>query len=329
MGAVMLLKDNFGRKINYLRLSVTDRCNMRCRYCMPESGISKLAHQQILSYEQLYLLAESAVAVGIEKIRVTGGEPLVRKGIIDFLANLSQLPGLKQLVLTTNGLKLPEMAAALKQAGVQRLNISLDSLRPEVFAKVTRRDELNRVLEGIAVAEQVGLPIKINMVVMRGINDTELADFAAMTLEKNCSVRFIEYMPVIKESGWQSLHVPGEEILERIAQHYAFTPVVRGELAGPAREYKIADAQGTVGVITALSGHFCQDCNRIRITASGKVRNCLFSDAEYDLKDVLASGDPAAIQAVLRGLVESKPARHGMTEQDANHASFTMAQIGG
>lgn len=325
----MLLKDNFGRKINYLRLSVTDRCNMRCRYCMPEAGVAKLTHQQVLSYEQLYLLAQSAVSLGIEKIRVTGGEPLVRKGIIDFLGDLAQISGLKQLVLTTNGLQLPEMAAQLKRAGVQRLNISLDSLRPEVFAKITRRDALSQVLAGIDAAEQVGLPIKINMVVMRGVNDAELVDFAAITLEKNCSVRFIEYMPVIKEKNWQSLVVPGEEILARIAEHYSFDPVVRGELSGPAREYKVSGAQGTVGVITALSGHFCQDCNRIRITASGKVRNCLFADEEYDLTEVLASGDTAAIQEFLRGLVEAKPAKHGMTEQDASHASFTMAQIGG
>ncbi len=325
----MLLKDNFGRKINYLRLSVTDRCNMRCRYCMPESGVSKLDHQQVLSYEQLYLLAEAAVALGIEKIRVTGGEPLVRKGIIDFLDQLSQIPGLKQLVLTTNGLKLPEMAAALKQAGVQRLNISLDSLRPEVFAKVTRRDELSKVLDGITIAEQVGLPIKINMVVMRGVNDAELVDFAAMTLEKNCSVRFIEYMPAIKEESWQSLVMPGEEILERIAEVFAFTPVVRGELAGPAREYKIASAQGTIGVITALSGHFCQGCNRIRITASGKVRNCLFADAEYDLRPLLAGGDAGDIQHALLQLVENKPEMHGMSEESTEHTAFTMARIGG
>jgi cyclic pyranopterin phosphate synthase len=296
---------------------------------MPESGVSKLKHQDVLSYEQLYLLAQSAVSLGIEKIRVTGGEPLVRKGVVDFLGKLAQLPGLKQLVLTTNGLQLTEMAAQLQQAGVQRLNISLDSLRPEVFAKITRRDALGQVLAGIAAAERVGLPIKINMVAMRGINDAELVDFAAITLQKNCSVRFIEYMPAIKEENWQSLVIPGEEILARIAEHYSFLPIVRGELAGPAREYKIAGALGNIGVITALSGHFCQSCNRIRITAAGKVRNCLFADAEYDLSAVLASGNATAIQAVLRGLVEAKPAKHGLNEHDANYAAFCMAQIGG
>lgn len=325
----MPLIDTHGRSINYLRLSVTDRCNMRCRYCMPQAGVDKRQRNEILSYEHLYGLAQAAVALGIEKIRVTGGEPLVRKGIIEFLAQLAQIPGLKQLVMTTNGLQLPELAADLKRVGVQRLNISLDSLRPEVFARITRRDGLERVLAGIAAAEAVGLPLKLNMVVMRGVNDAELLDFAALTLKKNCAVRFIEYMPAIKEQGWQELVMSGEEILARIAERYPFTPVVSGALAGPAREYRLAGAQATIGVITALSGHFCADCNRIRITASGKVRNCLFGDDEFDMTEVLASGDSAAIQGVLRELIQIKPAMHGMSEHEAHHAAFSMAQIGG
>ena len=325
----MPLIDSHGRKINYLRLSVTDRCNMRCSYCMPQEGIEKRERSEILSYEQLHRLAGAATEIGIEKIRVTGGEPLVRKGIIEFLAKLAELPGLKQLVMTTNGLLLPEMAADLKCAGVKRLNISLDSLRPEVFAKVTRCDGLDKVLAGIAAAEKVGLPIKLNVVVMRGINDAELVDFAGMSLEKNCSVRFIEYMPAIKADRWQSLVMPGREILARIAEQHPLTPVVSSELAGPAREYKISGARGTIGVITALSGHFCADCNRIRITAAGKVRNCLFADQEYDLSHILASDDSTAIQATLRELIELKPSMHCMNEHEARHTAFTMAQIGG
>jgi len=302
---------------------------MRCSYCMPESGVDKVGHEGILSYEQLFLVARCAVSLGIEKIRVTGGEPLVRKGIIGFLERLAQIQGLKQLVLTTNGMRLEELAAPLKQVGVQRLNISLDSLRPEVFSKITRRDELARVLAGIEAAERQDLPIKINMVVMRGINDSELINFAAMTREKNCSVRFIEYMPVIKDKNWQGLVVPGAEILERIARHFNYTPVVKGELSGPAREYRIAGAKGTIGVITALSGHFCQDCNRLRITASGKVKNCLFADSEFDLSTLLASANSEAIRTTLRALVEKKPAMHGLTESEAGHQAFTMARIGG
>ena len=173
------------------------------------------------------------------------------------------------------------------------------------------------------------MPIKINMVVMRGINDNEIADFAALTLKKDCSVRFIEYMPTKNEEGWQSLLVPGEEILARLGQDYRFTPSIRGELAGPAREFQIVGAQGTIGVITALSGHFCQDCNRIRITASGKIRNCLFAAEEFDLRALLASGDAAALQAELRRLVDVKPARHAMNAEEADHAPFVMASIGG
>lgn len=288
-----------------------------------------LSHEDVLSYEQLYLLSQSAVALGIEKIRVTGGEPLVRKGIIQFLSRLSQLPDLKHLVLTTNGLNLPQMAGPLKAAGVQRLNISLDSLRPDVFSSITRRDVLGRVMAGIEAAEQVGLPIKINMVVMRGINDAELGDFAAMTLEKNCSVRFIEYMPVIKEDGWKALFFSGEEVLSRIAEQYSFSPVVKSELSGPAREYKIAGAHGTIGVITALSGHFCQDCNRIRITASGKVKYCLFAKEEYDLKDVLATGDTLAVQKLLQQQIAFKPAMHRLNAEFLEHDKFSMASIGG
>lgn len=325
----MKLIDNLGRKINYLRLSVTDLCNLRCLYCMPESGVAKLNHHDVLSYEQLLLVAQHAVAMGIEKVRITGGEPLVRKGIVEFLGELAKIPGLNQLVLTTNGMLLEKMATDLKRAGVQRLNISLDSLQPEVFSRITRRGDLKQVQAGIAAAEKAGLPIKINMVVMRGVNDSELADFAALSLEKSYAVRFIEYMPVIKSDNWQSLVLSGEEILSRLDQHYSFTQVVRGELSGPAREFKIAGACGTIGVITPLTGHFCHDCNRIRISASGKVRTCLFSDEEFDLKPVLSSGDLVSIQAVLNDMIMAKPASHGMTQTSSSHVPFAMSQIGG
>lgn len=302
---------------------------MRCRYCMPEEGIKMLAHKDVLSYEQLHLLSEAAVSLGIRKIRVTGGEPLVRKGIVDFLHRLSGLEGLDHLVLTTNGVKLEQMAESLKAAGVQRLNISLDSLKPDVVLQITRRDALSQVLAGIDAADRVGLPIKINMVVMRGINDSELEDFAALTLEKKYSVRFIEYMPAIKQAGWQSLFVPGGEILARIGEHYAYQPVDKNEMSGPAREYKLAGGRGTIGVITALSGHFCQDCNRIRITASGKVKNCLFAKHEYDLSEVLGSGDVEAVRDILKKQVLLKPEMHHLNSQVLEHECFSMASIGG
>jgi GTP 3',8-cyclase len=325
----MPLIDPFGRTINYLRLSVTDRCDLRCSYCMPEEGVPKLGHRDILSYEELYLLAEAAVSLGVEKVRVTGGEPLVRKGIVDFLRRLAGLAGLKELVLTTNGMQLAELAEPLRQAGVQRLNVSLDSLRPEVFAKITRRGDLSRVLAGIEAAKAAGLPLKINMVVMRGINDAELAEVAALSLDGSCSVRFIEYMPAIQAENWQSLVVPGKEILERLAADFNFAPVLRQALAGPAREFRIQGAKGTIGVITALSGHFCQDCNRFRATASGKLRSCLFSDQEVDLRPLLSGGDPAAIRSALGQLITTKPAGHRLSEAEADHRAFSMAQIGG
>ena len=325
----MRLSDNFGRKINYLRLSVTDRCNMRCVYCMPADGIDKLRHAKILSYEQFLLIAEAAVSLGIEKIRVTGGEPLVRNGIVPFLEQLANVAGLKQLVLTTNGVLLPEMAQALKDVGVQRLNISLDSLQPAMFTRLTRRDLLPQVLAGIAAAEKVGLPYKINMVVMRGLNDTEILDFAKLTQEHDCTVRFIEYMPVMQDENWQSLVVPSKEILQRLNDHYCLHPVERGALSGPAEEFAITGAQGKIGVIAPLSGHFCQDCNRIRITSSGNVRTCLFSDHEFDLKPLLIPGNIGAVASELQRLVSDKPACHTLNSQKSEYSPFSMAQIGG
>ncbi len=324
----MRLSDNFGRKINYLRLSVTDRCNMRCVYCMPADGIEKLGHAEILSYEEFLLIAKAAVSLGIEKIRVTGGEPLVRTGIVPFLEQLATISGLEQLVLTTNGVLLAEMAQELKDAGVKRLNISLDSLQPAMFNRLTRRDLLSQVLDGIAAAENVGLPYKVNMVVMRGRNDNEILDFAKLTQQHDCTVRFIEYMPVQKDQGWRSLVVPSHEILQRLNDYYTLHPVDRGALAGPAEEFAIAGAQGRIGVIAPLSGHFCQDCNRIRITSSGGVRTCLFSDHEFDLKPLLVPGNIDHVATELQRLVSDKPACHTLSSHAA-YSPFSMAQVGG
>lgn len=325
----MELIDTYGRKINYLRLAVTDRCNLRCRYCMPAEGVPKLTHHDVLSYEELFLVAKAAVSLGIEKIRVTGGEPLVRRGIMDFLAQLSSLAGLKELVLTTNGLLLEELAEGLRQAGVQRLNISLDSMRPENFHQITRCGDLSRVLAGIAAAEKVGLSVKLNMVVMRGVNDDEILDFARLTREQPYAVRFIEYMPTIKERNWQSLVVPGHEILSRLAEDFAFKELAPSELSGPAQNFQIKSARGTIGVITPLSGHFCGACNRIRVTSSGTVRSCLFADNEYDLKPFLRAKDDTAVKVALRRIVNAKPERHQMDCNEAEHQAFAMSSVGG
>ena len=325
-----MIIDSYGRKINYLRLSVTDRCNLRCRYCMPADGVPLLPHGEILSYEELFLVARTAVSLGIEKIRVTGGEPLVRKGILGFLSRLAGIPGLRQLVLTTNGILLEEMAEPLKGAGVQRLNISIDSLDLGNFLRITRRGDMARVLAGVAAAERAGFPIKLNMVVMRGINDHEVVDFAALTMDKPYAVRFIEFMPSgAGEAEWRSRVVPGRETLDRIAKRFPFDEIDRGELAGPAREYRIRGAVGTIGVITPVTGHFCGDCNRIRVTASGTARGCLFSREETDLKPLLREGDAQGLEKALLGIVRYKPGNHLLCVDGPGKNLPDMSRVGG
>lgn len=328
----MVLIDSYGRKINYLRLSVTDRCNLRCSYCMPAEGVQKLRHQDILSYEELMLLAETAVQLGIEKIRVTGGEPLVRNGILDFLGNLSAIPQLRQLVLTTNGMLLREMAKGLRKSGVQRLNISIDSLRPETFARITRCGDLEKVLTGIRIAEKERFPIKLNMVVMRGINDDEVVEFAGLTLLKPYTVRFIEYMPALNDPDWRSLVVPGEEILRRIAGAFRIQPLEREDnLSGPSKNHQIAGAAGTIGIITPISNHFCGECNRFRVTSSGMARGCLFDNKEFDLKKILRNGDRTALEEALREIVSRKPGKSHIMDSGSDSACnpFDMSKIGG
>lgn len=326
----MRLIDSHGRNINYLRLAVTDRCNMRCLYCMPQEGIVKKGHDAILSYEELLLIAETAIGMGIRKIRITGGEPLVRAGLIDFLERLADIPGLRHLVLTTNGLLLKEMASDLYEAGVQRLNVSLDSLNAETFSMITRGGDLNKVLSGLDEAEQVGFPPpKINVVIMRGVNDAEITAFAEMTLTRGYTVRFIEYMPAVKENAWQRYCISGEEIIERISARYTLEPVDKRPFAGPSRDFRISGARGKIGIITAVSGHFCGECNRIRVTSTGKAKGCLFADEKTDLIPWLRPANREMLAMVLKGIVSGKPERHGISLDGYSHTNFTMSQIGG
>ncbi|MBL0224611.1 MAG: GTP 3',8-cyclase MoaA [Geobacteraceae bacterium] len=326
----MQLTDSLGRNINYLRLSVTDRCNMRCFYCMPKEGIVKKGHEAVLTYEELLLIAETAVELGIEKIRITGGEPLVRADIIGFLGKLASIPGLRHLALTTNGLLLAEMAADLYRVGVQRLNVSLDSLNPQTFSEITRGGDLVRVLAGLEASEQAGFPPpKINCVIMRGVNDSEILDFADRTLSHGNSIRFIEYMPAVKEDGWQRYCISGEEILQRIAGRYTMEQVDKGPYAGPSRDFRIPGAKGSIGIITAVSGHFCSECNRIRVTSTGQAKGCLFSDAKTDLIPWLRPPDREGLAEVLRRIVSTKPERHEISQDGYTHKNFTMSQVGG
>jgi GTP 3',8-cyclase len=324
------LTDSLGRTINYLRLSVTDRCNMRCSYCMPAEGVAKKGHEAILRYEELLLIAETAVGLGIEKIRVTGGEPLVRSGIVPFLSRLAGIDGLRHLALSTNGLLLERMAAELHAAGVQRLNVSLDSLDRETFSAITRGGDLAAVLRGLDAAERAGFPPpKINMVVMAGVNDKEILAFAELTRTRGNSVRFIEYMPVVREEGWQRYFIPGEEILRRIAAHHELEHVDKGPFAGPSRDFRIPGARGAIGIITAVSGHFCRECNRIRVTSTGTAKGCLFSDEATDLKPYLRPPDREQLARVLQGIVSAKPEGHDISCNGYGHKNFTMAKIGG
>ncbi len=326
----MQLTDSLGRNINYLRLSVTDRCNMRCFYCMPKEGVEKKPHESVLSYEELLLIAETAVGLGIEKIRITGGEPLVRAGIIGFLEKLALIPGLRHLALTTNGLLLEKLAANLFNAGVQRLNVSLDSLNPETFGEITRGGDLKRVLAGLDAAEWAGFPPpKINCVIMRGVNDGEILDFVEMTRTRGNSIRFIEYMPAVKDDEWQRYSIPGEEILQRISAHHSLETIDKGPFSGPSRDFRIPGARGSIGIITAVSGHFCSECNRIRVTSTGQAKGCLFSDGKTDLIPWLRPPDREGLAKVLESIVSTKPERHEISRDGYTHKNFTMSQVGG
>lgn len=326
----MPLIDTYGRRINYLRLSVTDRCNLRCSYCMPVEGVEKLSHAEVLSYADLLRISSESVAAGIEKIRVTGGEPLVRKGILHFLELLAALPGLKELVLTTNGMLLKEMAQGLRDAGVQRLNISLDSLKPEVFARVTRGGDLGLVLDGFQAAERAGFPPhKINVVVMRGVNDDEILDFVRLTMERPYNVRFIEYMPTCGDADWRALCVPGSEIVDRIAAEFGIENIESPDRSGPAKNFRVQGSLGSLGIITPMTGHFCDACNRLRVTASGIAKGCLFSGAGVDLRPVLATGDDALLRQEILRIVEGKPGRHQLTDYGVEASPFAMSRVGG
>jgi cyclic pyranopterin phosphate synthase len=297
---------------------------------MPAHGVKKLSHEDILSYEQFHIIATAAVAIGVEKIRITGGEPLVRKGIIDFLADLKRIPGLKRLVITTNGILLEEMAEGLRDAGVESLNVSLDSMYPDVFSTITRGGDLQRALRGIDAAIKAGFPyMKINMVVMRGVNDAEVEQFAAMTLDAPFKVRFIEFMPTLKNKSQSSLTVPGEELLKRLSRKYQLERVEKELLDGPSVDYKIQGAAGTIGFINPMSNHFCAECNRIRVTAKGFAKSCLFNEDTVDLRHFLHAGDDDSLKEALCSVVNNKMKHFATLKNLTSHRSFTMSQIGG
>jgi len=320
------MPDAYGRTINYLRLSITDRCNLRCRYCMPETGVVQKNCADILRYEEFLRIVTAATELGIRKIRVTGGEPLVRKGVIGFLAQLATLPDIDEVALTTNGMLLAGQAQALKDSGVGCLNVSLDSLNGKTYAEITRGGDLERVLAGLDEAQACGLKIKLNMVVMRGVNDHELLPFAALSLDKPWAIRFIEYMPAIREPDWRRNLVSGAEILAELGRKYPIEALSGGRYCGPAKPYRIAGALGTLGMITPMSEHFCSSCNRIRVTSTGAAKSCLFNDDSVDLKPWL--NNPLKLRHTLVQVISAKPAQHHFGTGLANR-EFTMSNIGG
>ncbi len=322
------LSDSFQRPINYLRISVTDRCNLRCVYCMPEEGVALMSHSDILTYEEIYTVAKVAAGLGINKVRLTGGEPLVRLGLADLVKMLAGIKGIDDLSLTTNGILLAQHAAALKKAGLRRVNISLDTLKPEKFRRITRCGELEDTLKGIEAAHAVGLePVKINMVVMAGINDDELIDFARKTINDGWHVRFIEHMPVTEDESINLVSV--KEMKKRLDVLGKMEPVKMAVGNGPAKYYRFPGAKGTVGFITPVTEHFCYQCNRLRLTADGKLRPCLLSEQEIDLREALRSdASPDELKRLIEKAIACKPERHYLTE-GKKQKGRPFSQVGG
>ena len=326
------LIDNYNRHINYLRISVTDRCNLRCIYCMPKDGVSLIGHNDILRYEEIIRISRIASRKGISKIRITGGEPLVRKGIANLVADMNALPGIEEISITTNGILLQSAARALHKAGLQRINISLDTLDPERYKSITRGGNIDAVLAGISEARKQGFnPIKINVVAMRGINDDEICSFAKLTIERPVHIRFIEFMPVDKKSGWNQDHfIANDEIKKEIEKIGPLQPVSSEHRAGPARMFQLEGARGKLGFISPLSNHFCATCNRLRLTADGKLRTCLFSDDETDLKSPIRQGcTDAELEKMIAEAILKKPMRHKVLEPSFKKCLRTMSSIGG
>ncbi len=311
------LSDSFQRPINYLRISVTDRCNLHCVYCMPSGGIDLIAHSDILTYEEIYTIAKAAAEVGISKIRLTGGEPLVRLGLPQLVQMLASIGSIDDISLTTNGILLSQCAAELKSAGLRRVNVSLDTLKQDKFEFITRcGNNLGAVLEGIEVARSVGLnPVKINVVVMAGTNDDELIDFATKTISDDWHVRFIEFMPVADESIEIPRFMPVSEMRKRLESLGKLEPCLPSIGNGPAKYFRLPQAKGTIGFITPVSEHFCFSCNRLRLTADCKLLLCLMSEEEIDLKKPLRDGISSAdLKQLFKGAVASKPLRHRLDE---------------
>ncbi len=324
------MQDQFKRQIEYMRISITDRCNLRCSYCMPPEGVNWISPKEILTFEEILRIVGVSIDLGFRKFRITGGEPLVRKGVMPFLKKLASIPGVEDLTITTNGMLLGPMAADLKAAGVKRVNISLDTLGGDKFREITRGGNLPKVLKGIHSSLEVGLsPVKVNVVVIRGFNDAELEQFARLAEEYPLHVRFIELMPVGASAGNTQGLVTVEEMKQRLGLD-KLLPLKDFAGSGPAQHFVKEGMKGSIGFISALSQHFCAGCNRIRLTADGKLRPCLHSTQELDLKAALRNGSSDVdLKQLLTEAIWLKPGQHQMNAEGWQGRSRVMSQIGG
>lgn len=328
-----MLIDRFNRSLTYLRISITDRCNYRCIYCMPPEGVPFRAHSEILTFEEITAVARAAAQMGIKRLRLTGGEPLVRRGVVSLVSMLAAIPGIEDISLTTNGHMLEEMAPDLATAGLNRVNISLDTINSDLFTRITRGGSLDRVMAGIRAAQAAGLePVKINCVVIRGINDQEITNLARLSVSNPWQVRFIEFMPVENQGDWGAgFPLPGErfipvkEMRSRLADlHMQAEEENNG--CGPARIYRIPDGLGTVGFISPVGEHFCQACNRLRLTADGNLKPCLLHSVEIPLREALRRGED--ITPYIEAAAAAKPVGHTLKDK-LPETGRSMSQIGG
>ena len=317
------MKDTYGREISYLRLSVTELCNLRCRYCMPEDGVFKKRHEDMLTHEEMVLAVKAAASLGITKLRITGGEPLVKPDIVPLCREMAQIEGIRELCLTTNGTLLPKLAAPLREAGVDRLNISLDTLDESKYRRITRRGELSQALQGIEAALRESFrKIKINAVLIGGFNDDEIPALAELTRRYPVDVRFIELMPMYDSGDFgPEAFIPYTVVTERLPE---LEPAAAD--GGVAKLYRLPGAQGNIGLISPVSAHFCSGCNRLRLTADGKLKPCLHSSAEYPIKGL----DKAGMAAVMKEAILGKPEWHGLLDYaNRSQAARSMNRIGG
>jgi len=333
MQAVEPLVDKLGRVHTNLRLSVTDRCNIRCFYCMPDENVRFLPRREILSFEEIERFVRVVAPIGVNKLRLTGGEPLVRSDLPRLVQRLASVPGINDIALTTNGILLEEQAQALKDAGLSRINISLDALTEETFRRIARRDGLDRVLTGIQAAKRVGFArIRLNAVAIKGITEPEVVPLANFAREHGMEMRFIEFMPLDAENHWQHDQVlSGEEIRQLIEEAIGpLEPTERPDPSQPAMDFRFSDGSGTIGFINPVTQPFCEDCNRLRLTAEGKVRNCLFSTVEWDARAILrGGGSDNDLAQLVRDCVAAKKPVHGIDSADFHRPQRAMYQIGG